>query len=168
MNRNLARQARADRNAAEARRRQDQEIIHHLQTVSRPLILGQTLSHAETSTEAIAGVGSLAILPNEVVMVILFQCTMRTLLNFTLVNRCFLELVNLLPDFRVVRSSVKLQLERAKPLYQQLLRRILKFTTYAGLRFLIMARECEKCHGTLASFRVSRVQVLCEGCFTRR
>ncbi|KAI8625087.1 hypothetical protein F5Y19DRAFT_451596 [Xylariaceae sp. FL1651] len=157
----------ADTRAA-ARRRQGRESTYHRLTVARPLILGQDFSRVEISTEAIAGLGRLAILPNEVIMIIFTNCTMRTLLNLLRVNRGSREFVGLLPDFDLVRTTVMLQMERAKPNYQQLLVRIIKITTYAGLRFLTTTRHCETCGGPLASFRVTRVKVLCDGCFSPR
>ncbi|KAI3317579.1 hypothetical protein HD806DRAFT_364219 [Xylariaceae sp. AK1471] len=161
-------QANANRNAAAARLRHDREVTYHRLTARRPLILGQDFSRIEISTEVIAGLGCLAILPNELIMMILSHCTMRTLLSLMRVNRGIREFVNLLPDFHSVKCAIKLQLERASPAYQQLLATILKITTYAGLRYLTTTRICEKCNGPLAKFQVTRLKVLCDGCFTQR
>jgi hypothetical protein len=98
----------------------------------------------------------------------LTHCTMRTLLNLMRVNRGVREFVMLLPDFHSVKCTIRLQLERASPHYQRVLSIVLKITTYAGLRYLTTARECEKCNGPLAKFQVTRLKVLCDGCFTRR
>ncbi|KAI0876146.1 hypothetical protein GGS24DRAFT_254122 [Hypoxylon argillaceum] len=160
--------AGANRNGEAARRRQIQEATHHRLIATRPLVLGQDLSLVEVSAEAVAGLGQLAILPNEVIMLILAHCTMRALLNLSRVNRGASEFVHLLPDFHSVKSTVMLQLERASPTYQKLLVGVLKITTYTGLHFLTTARQCEKCSGPLARFRVTRLKVLCDGCFVQR
>ncbi|KAJ8119598.1 hypothetical protein ONZ43_g3486 [Nemania bipapillata] len=162
------RRAYANRNAEAARRRQSQATTHHRLIATRPLVLSQDLSLIDASTEAVAGLGWLAIFPNEIIMLILANCSMRTLLNLTRVNRSARELVHLLPDFHSVKSTVVLQLERANPTYQKLLVGVLKITTYNGLHFLTTSRQCEKCNGSLARFRVTRLKVLCDGCFVRR
>ncbi|KAJ8126698.1 hypothetical protein O1611_g6941 [Lasiodiplodia mahajangana] len=162
------RQANATRNIEAARRRQSQIATHYRLMATRPLVLGQDLSLVQISTEAVAGLGWLAIFPNEVIMLILAHCTMRTLLNLTRVNRGAREFVHLLPDFHYVKSTLMLQLDRASPAYQKLLIGILKITTYSGLHFLTTTRQCEKCSGSLASFRVTRLKVLCNDCFVRR
>ncbi|KAI1123058.1 hypothetical protein F5Y10DRAFT_60903 [Nemania abortiva] len=161
--------ANETRSAEAARRRQSQVAEHHRLVATRPLALGPDLSLAQTaSTEPVAGLGRLAILPNEVVMLVLAHCTMRALLNLTRVNRGVRELVHLLPDFQCVKSTLVLQLERASPAYQKLLVGVLKITTYRGLHFLTTTHQCEKCNGALASFRATRLKVLCNGCFVRR
>ncbi|KAI1299917.1 hypothetical protein F5Y03DRAFT_397426 [Xylaria venustula] len=140
---------------------------HHLALV-RPLILDNGVAHVQISTEAITGLGKLAILPNEAIMVVLAHCTMPTLLRLTVVNRSARELVGLLPDFSTVKSTVMLQLERASPTYRILLAKVLKITTYDGLHFLMTTHQCEQCDGSLAKFRVTRLKVLCDNCFVRR
>ncbi|KAI0412347.1 hypothetical protein F5X98DRAFT_367341 [Xylaria grammica] len=150
------------------RRRQSRVATFHRLALSRPLLSGPDFSHVPISTEAVAGLGGLAALPNEVIMMILAHCTMRALLHLGRVNRGARELVHLLPDFDRVKSTVMLQLERASPPYQQMLIKVLKITTYTGLHFLTTTHQCEKCGGSLASFRVSRLKVLCDDCFVRR
>ncbi|KAI0099126.1 hypothetical protein GGR51DRAFT_401254 [Nemania sp. FL0031] len=162
------RQANTTRSVEAARSRQSQIATHYRLMTAHPLVLGQDLSLDPTSTDAVAGLGRLAIFPNEVIMLILAHCTMRTLLNLTRVNRGAREFIHLLPDFQYVKSTLMLQLDRASPVYQKLLIGILKITTYNGLRFLTTTRQCEKCNGSLASFRVTRLKVLCNNCFVRR
>ncbi|KAI0535919.1 hypothetical protein GGR58DRAFT_503811 [Xylaria digitata] len=154
--------------AEEAQRRRQRMATRHRIVLTRPLIHGQHFSHVSISTEAVAGLGWLAALPNELIMMILARCTMRALLNLTRVNRGARELVHLLPDFHIVKSTVMLQLERANPTYQKILIKVLKITTYAGLHFLTTTHQCEKCNSALASFRPSRLMVLCGDCFVRR
>ncbi|KAI0966102.1 hypothetical protein F4678DRAFT_307034 [Xylaria arbuscula] len=148
-------------------RRRRAVMRHHL-ALSRPLILDNGIAHVQISTEAITGLGELAILPNETIMVVLAHCTMPTLLRLTAVNRSARELVGLLPDFSSVKSTVMLQLERANPTHQALLAKVLKITTYNGLHFLMTTHQCEQCDGSLAKFRVTRLKVLCDNCFVRR
>lgn len=153
---------------AHRRHQSRRAATYHRLVLTRPLILDQDFSRVQISTEAVAGLGRLAVLPNEVVMMILAHCTLRALLNLTLVNRGARELVDLLPDFSCVKSTVMLQLERASPTYQKLLIKVLKITTYTGLHFLTTTHQCEQCGGSLASFRVTRLKVLCDNCFVRR
>ncbi|RYO78043.1 hypothetical protein DL766_010095 [Monosporascus sp. MC13-8B] len=110
------------------------------------------------SVEAVAGLGRLASLPNEVVMMVLQHCTVRTLFKLQRVNRAAAMMVRLLPNFSYVANTAKGMLERA------LVKRLITILTFTGLRHLLMSNTCEKCGKEGSSFLITQVKVLCYEC----
>ncbi|KAI0156343.1 hypothetical protein GGR57DRAFT_491456 [Xylariaceae sp. FL1272] len=141
------------------------QLNMHRVRVTQPLVLGTDVSRISVTAEAVSGMGTLALLPNEIIILVLAHCTLPTLLRFLAVNRAARQYVYGIPDFHLVKNDVRLQLERSQPFYQRLMFKILKFHTFGGMRFFVMARNCEKCGDSLAQFRLTRVKVLCDGCF---
>ncbi|RYP74529.1 hypothetical protein DL771_003003 [Monosporascus sp. 5C6A] len=109
-------------------------------------------------TEAVAGLGRLASLPNEVVMIVLQHCTIRTLFKLQRVNRATGMMVRLLPNFSHVTNTAKDMLERA------LVKRLIAILTFNGLRHLLTSNTCENCGKGGSSFQITKVKVLCYEC----
>lgn len=136
--------------------------------IERPLQMVPGLDTSAATTEPIRGLGRLAELPNEVVMVVIGHCTPRAVLRLLCVNRAFAAMVKLLPDFEYIFGTAKGIMERAKPAFKKVFSLQLRFLTYNGLRGLLLGRQCESCGGTDGtSFRLNKVKVLCDRCFDR-
>ncbi|KAK7752960.1 hypothetical protein SLS62_005119 [Diatrype stigma] len=124
-----------------------------------------------TSVEPVTGLGRIAIFPNEVVMVVLQQCSLHILSRVRLVNRAFDTMVQLLPDYDYVVNTVRGIMRRATPSYRDILSKLQVILTFRGLRYLLMSRTCEICGGNgesgaaaAASLRLAKVKVLCDKC----
>ncbi|KAF2966023.1 hypothetical protein GQX73_g7559 [Xylaria multiplex] len=146
-------------------KRRERQAAIDLPAFHRPLI---HLPDVPISTDAVADLGWLAALPNELIEITLAHCTMYTLVKFTLVNRAARQLVHLLPGFPTVKTTLKHQPERAAPAYQKLLIEVLKITPYTDLHFLVTIDQCEMCERGPGSFRLRRLMVLCNGCSRQR
>ncbi|KAI2625396.1 hypothetical protein GGS26DRAFT_200368 [Hypomontagnella submonticulosa] len=107
--------------------------------------------------------GKLARFPNEIVLLILSKCSMRTLLRLERVNNAAKNFVSCLYDIDFVKDTVKGIIERAKAPYRKIMFTILKITMYQGLRRLLTTYTCEMC-GKPGSFRMPKVKVLCDNC----
>lgn len=136
---------------------------------SMPTALG-----GAASAGAVTGLGQLAVLPNEIVMVVLQQCSLHTLSRVRLVNRAFDMMVRLLPDYGYIVNTVLGIMRRAVPFYRDILSKLQVILTFRGLRHLLMSRTCEMCGGdgksgdaATASFRLAKVKVLCDQCNTK-
>ncbi|KAI1750423.1 hypothetical protein F4782DRAFT_251181 [Xylaria castorea] len=95
----------------------------------------------------VTGWGRLAYLPNELIYMVLEQCSMETLLNVMLVNRGALEFVLNIPGFDRILSSILVHidaLENSSPALDYFLA-TLKNRTYTFLRVITRARECYIC-----------------------
>ncbi|KAI1206521.1 uncharacterized protein F4807DRAFT_223301 [Annulohypoxylon truncatum] len=115
------------------------------------------------SDVAVAGLGLLDTLPNEVIMIVFENCTLRSLLRLERVNKAARKLVSLLDRIEYIRETTKGIIERAKPPYRQIMFTILKIKTYQGLHDLLTTFICEKC-AKPGSFRIKKVKVLCDSC----
>ncbi|RYP26985.1 hypothetical protein DL767_007848 [Monosporascus sp. MG133] len=133
------------------------EVAQQRAAIVRPLqsLLSPTVP---ASAEAVAGLGRLAFLPNEVVMIVLQHCTVRTLFRLQRVNRATGMMVRLLPDFSHVKNTAKDMLERA------LVKRLITILTFNELRHLLMSNTCENCGKGGSSFLITKVKVLCYEC----
>ncbi|KAI1492206.1 hypothetical protein F5X96DRAFT_407856 [Biscogniauxia mediterranea] len=143
----------------------------HLMAAARPLrpVASPPLpGRSVPAAAAVAGLGRLALLPNETIMLVLAQCTLCTLLALLRVNRAAAELVRLLPRFAFVRETALVTVLRATRLYRRVMARILRIVTYEALRALLTGSECEACGRAGAGFRMARVRVLCDGCYHGR
>ncbi|KAI1631973.1 hypothetical protein F4809DRAFT_657045 [Biscogniauxia mediterranea] len=142
----------------------------HLIAAARPLrpVASPPLPGRSVPAAAVAGLGRLALLPNETIMLVLAQCTLCTLLALLRVNRAAAELVRLLPRFALVRETALVTVLRATRLYRRVMARILRMVTYEALRALLTGSECEACGRAGAGFRMARVRVLCDGCYGRK
>ncbi|RYO97597.1 hypothetical protein DL765_011127 [Monosporascus sp. GIB2] len=133
------------------------EVAQQRPTIVRPP--QSLLSPAvPASAEAVAGLGRLAFLPNEVVMMVLQHCTVRTLFKLQRVNRAVAMMVRLLPNFGYVASTAKGTLERA------LMKTLITILTFTELRHLLMSNTCENCGKGGSSFLITKVKVLCYEC----
>ncbi|KAI2468835.1 hypothetical protein F4781DRAFT_396504 [Annulohypoxylon bovei var. microspora] len=115
------------------------------------------------SDVAVAGLGLLDTLPNEIIMIILANCTLRSLLRLERVNRAARKLVGMLYRIEYIRETAKGIVERASPPYRQFMFTILKISTHQGLCHLLTTYTCETC-GKPGSFRMKKVKVLCDIC----
>ncbi|RYP43217.1 hypothetical protein DL768_010037 [Monosporascus sp. mg162] len=133
------------------------EVAQQRAEIVRPL---QSLlaSAVPVSAEAVAGLGRLAFLPNEVVMIVLQHCTVRTLFTLQRVNRATGMIVRLLPDFSHVKNTARDMLERA------LVKRLIAILTFSRLRHLLMSNTCENCGKGGSSFLITKIKVLCYEC----
>ncbi|EMR68626.1 putative f-box domain containing protein [Eutypa lata UCREL1] len=116
------------------------------------------------SAEAVAGLGRLAVLPNEGVMIVLQHCSLQTLSRARLVNKAFDLMVRLLPDYRYVVHTVGGIMRRARPNYRVVMAKLEAILTFKGLRHLLLSHTCEKCGQGGGSFRLVKVKVLCDEC----
>ncbi|KAI2602498.1 hypothetical protein GGR54DRAFT_644987 [Hypoxylon sp. NC1633] len=148
------------------RRGQAAEAGYHRAAAQRPLRV-ITSPPVPFSDVPVSGFGRLATLPNEVIMVVFGNCSLRTLLRLERVNKAAKTFVSLLPDIVFVRNTAKNIIERAVPHFRKIMFTILKITTYNGLRQLLTTYTCEVC-GKPGSFRMVKVKVLCDGCHSNR
>lgn len=146
------------------RRSQAVEASRQRAALLRPLHLIPNAAELP-SDEAVAGLGLLAYLPNELIMNILAHCTLHALLRLQQVNKIAREMIQLLPDIAYVSETAKGIMQRAKPAFRHFMSKILRITTYHGLRQLLLSKECESCSKQGGSFRMTRVKVLCDGCY---
>ncbi|RYP08660.1 hypothetical protein DL764_001788 [Monosporascus ibericus] len=130
--------------------RQRAAVVRPLQSLLTPAV--------PASAEAVAGLGTLACLPNEVVMIVLQHCTVRALFKLLRVNRATGMMVRLLPNFSHVTNIAKDMLERA------LVKRLIAILTFNELRHLLMSKTCENCGKGGSSFLVTKIKVLCYEC----
>ncbi|CAJ2510668.1 Uu.00g062930.m01.CDS01 [Anthostomella pinea] len=131
-------------NAQQSRTRREAVEAAELRiAIARPLSMRLDATRV-ISDDAVTGLGKLALLPNEVIMLVFANSTLHSLLRLLRVNRAARQFVRLLPSFADVTSSVKLQMSRAKPPYRRLLATVLKNTTYNALRFLITTHDSEE------------------------
>ncbi|KAI1371732.1 hypothetical protein F4677DRAFT_434485 [Hypoxylon crocopeplum] len=154
-------------NSREAnRRRQAAEAGRHRAAAQRPL---QVIAMPPPSISDVpaTGMGQLATLPNEVIMVVFGNCSLRTLMRLERVNKAAKTFVSLLRDIVFVRSTAKGIIERAVPSYRRFMFTILKITTYRGLRYLLTTYDCEVC-GKPGKFQMIKVKVLCEDCHSKK
>ncbi|KAI1453163.1 hypothetical protein F4805DRAFT_444685 [Annulohypoxylon moriforme] len=115
------------------------------------------------SDVAVAGLGLLDTLPNEVIMIIFSNCTLPSLLRLERVNKAARKFTSLLDRIEYIRETAKGIVERATPSYRRFMFVILKIQTYQGLHHLLTSFICEKC-GKPGSFRMKKVKVLCDVC----
>ncbi|RYP76440.1 hypothetical protein DL770_007232 [Monosporascus sp. CRB-9-2] len=125
-------------------------IVRPLQSLLTPAV--------PASAEAVAGLGRLAFLPNEVVMMVLQHCTVRTLFKLQRVNRATGMMVRLLPNFSHITNAAKGMLERA------IVKRLIAILTFNRIRHLLMSNTCENCGKGGSSFQITMVKVLCYEC----
>ncbi|KAI0891327.1 hypothetical protein F4806DRAFT_309904 [Annulohypoxylon nitens] len=144
------------------RRIQAAEAGRQQAAAARPLrlISGQP---EPISDVAIAGLGLLDTLPNEIIMIVFDNCTLRTLLRLERVNKAAKKFVSLLDRIEYIKETAKGIIQRAKPPYLQIMFTIMKITTYQGLHDLFTTFICEKCRKP-GSFRIKKVKVLCDTC----
>ncbi|RYP79568.1 hypothetical protein DL769_002878 [Monosporascus sp. CRB-8-3] len=126
------------------------KIVRPLESLPNPAV--------PAPAEAAAGLGRLAFLPNEVVMMVLQHCTVRTLFRLQRVNRATGMMVRLLPNFSYVTNTAKGMLERA------IMKRLTATLTFTGLRHLLMSSTCENCGKGGCSFQITKLGVLCYEC----
>ncbi|KAI0454249.1 hypothetical protein F5B21DRAFT_524903 [Xylaria acuta] len=117
----------------------------------------------------VTGWGWLAYLPNELISMVLEQCTMETLLNVVLVNRGALEFVRTLPGFDRVLATLLVHIDAMKisPSSLKDFLETMKGRTYGHLSVLARARECHMCGCALVGIplRLSPNSVLvCQQC----
>ncbi|KAI1382893.1 uncharacterized protein F4822DRAFT_422993 [Hypoxylon trugodes] len=150
----------------DARRRAAAEAGRQRAAAERPVrpLINSSRSISDVPTN---GLGQLAILPNEIIIVVFDNCTLRSLLRLERVNKAAKDFVNLLHDIEHVRETAKGIVQRAKPHYRKFMLTILKITTYRGLRYLLTNFTCETC-GQPGSFRMVKVKVLCDTCQSSR
>ncbi|KAI0112331.1 hypothetical protein F4776DRAFT_640906 [Hypoxylon sp. NC0597] len=151
-------QARRRRLAVEAAR-QRAAIERPIQIISDP--------PEPISDVPVTGLGHLATLPNEIIMIVFDNCSLRSLLRLERVNKAAKTFVSLLHDIVFVRETAKGIIQRAVPQFRTIMFTILKITTYHGLRQLLATYTCETC-GKPGSFRMVKVKVLCDECNTPR
>ncbi|ORY68948.1 uncharacterized protein BCR38DRAFT_482423 [Pseudomassariella vexata] len=118
----------------------------------------------KSSQDPVAGLGRLAILPNEIVMTVLEQSTPRTLTRLLRINKAASTMVRLLPEFAYVRETARGIMERAQGHYLIIMKKLFGILTYRGMRQLLMSKVCEKCDKAGSSFRMVKVKVLCDEC----
>ncbi|KAI1134283.1 hypothetical protein F5Y05DRAFT_237194 [Hypoxylon sp. FL0543] len=148
------------------RRRLAVEAGHQRAAAERPLQL--VSSPIEPISDVpVTGLGRLATLPNEVIMIVFYNCTLRSLLRLERVNRAAKKFVSLLHDIVFVRETAKGIIQRAVPQFRKIMFTVLKITTYHGLRQLLATYTCETC-GKPGSFRMVKVKVLCDECNTSK
>ncbi|OTB04819.1 hypothetical protein M426DRAFT_320403 [Hypoxylon sp. CI-4A] len=156
------------RNSEEENRRRKQaaEAGRQRAAAERPL---QLLTNTPNSVSNLpsAGLGRLAILPNEVIMMILNNCSLRSLIRLERVNKAAKQIANLLYDFPFVKETARGAIQRARPEYRHIMFKILKITTFRGLRQLLTTYDCELCRKP-GSFRMVKVKVLCENCYMKK
>ncbi|KAH9886416.1 hypothetical protein F4778DRAFT_798486 [Xylariomycetidae sp. FL2044] len=104
----------------------------------------------------VTGLGGLEVFPDEVIIIILENCTLRAVFRLMRVNKKICGLAESLHKLDVTKQSVQLILGRAKPFFQDMMKRILKIVTFERLRFLLTTHLCERCGDPPASFRMSR------------
>ncbi|KAI1406797.1 hypothetical protein F5Y13DRAFT_9473 [Hypoxylon sp. FL1857] len=149
-------QARLRRQAVEAAR-QRAAVERPLRMVSGPSV--------PVSDVPVTGLGRLATLPNEIIMIVFDNCSLRSLLRLERVNKAAKKFVSLLHDIVFVRETARGIIQRAAPQFRNIMFTILKITTYHGLRQLLATYTCETC-GQPGSFRMVKVKVLCDECNT--
>ncbi|KAF3070738.1 putative f-box domain containing protein [Daldinia childiae] len=159
---------RQSRELEARRRRLAAETGRQRAAAARPLQIITTESETESLSEVdVTGLGRLADLPNEVIMIVFNNCSLRSLLRLERVNKAAKTFVNLLQDIEYIKATAKGIIQRAVPHYRNFMFTILKITTYHGLRYLLTTFTCETC-GKPGSFRMIKVKVLCEDCHCPR
>ncbi|KAI1734557.1 hypothetical protein F4680DRAFT_470803 [Xylaria scruposa] len=119
----------------------------------------------------IAGWGQLARLPNEIIYMILEQCTIETLLNIMLVNRGAFDFVLRLPGFDRILATSLIHIKAIKSVPSALdnFFAVMKDRTYAFLNVLTMARPCRFCGRDLVNIPagpIPRAIIICARCCT--
>ncbi|OTA51966.1 hypothetical protein K449DRAFT_258445 [Hypoxylon sp. EC38] len=148
------------------RRRLAVEAARQRAAIERPLQIIPSQPEP-ISDDPITGLGRLAILPNEIIMIVFDNCSLRSLLRLERVNKAAKKFVSLLHDIVFVRETAQGIIQRAVPQFRTIMFTILKITTYHGLRQLLATYTCETC-GKPGSFRMVKVKVLCDECNTSR
>ncbi|KAI0846499.1 hypothetical protein F5Y00DRAFT_243762 [Daldinia vernicosa] len=157
---------RQSRELEARRRRLAAEAGRQRAAAARPLQIITTESEPLAEVD-VTGLGRLANLPNEIIMVVFNNCSLYSLLRLERVNKAAKTFVNLLQDIEYIKATAKGIIQRAVPHYRNFMITILKITTYHGLRYLLTTFTCELC-GKPGSFRMIKVKVLCEDCHSPR
>lgn len=134
--------------------------------IATPSLNGHGPEDATAIMTATAGLGDLDYLPNEILMVVLEHCTLRTLLRLLRVNRMAGTMVRCLRDFDSVAETVKGNKARARGPYPRIWATLVRINTFQGMRQLMMGRTCDKCGDGKAKLRVAKVKVLCDKCYS--
>jgi hypothetical protein len=167
------------------------EAVRHYRDVlklSRPVTL-VSYEVDETPRFPVTGLGKLAILPNEVIMLILHRCTPCSLMHIMRANKAGHEMVENLPSWAFVmqvRNASRHEwlvevasvvdssqtgrgiMSRARPHYQTVLKLLLRVVSFDGLSVLLTSHICEECSKNGSALRMDMAKVLCESCFLAR
>ncbi|KAI0381662.1 hypothetical protein F5Y04DRAFT_280742 [Hypomontagnella monticulosa] len=138
-----------------AQRRIAQEAGRLRAAAVRPLRL--CLPPGSTPELPRTGLGKLRGLPDEVILIMLSKCTLRTLLRLERVNKAINGFIKCLFDYAHVKDTAKGIVRRATAHYRKFMFTIIKITTYQGLRHLLATYTCEKC-GNPGSFRMVKAK----------
>ncbi|KAK6955273.1 hypothetical protein Daesc_002905 [Daldinia eschscholtzii] len=144
------------------RRRLAAEAGRQRAAAARPLQV-ITTKPAPLSEADVAGLGRLATLPNEIIIMVFDSCSLRSLMRLERVNKAAKKFVSFLQDIDYIRETAKGIVQRAVSHYRKFMFTILKITAYHGLRYLLTTFTCETC-GKPGSFRMIKVKVLCDEC----
>ena len=110
------------------------------------------------------GLGDLDFLPIEVLMMVLEQCTLRTLLRVLRINRRANAMVHCLRDLDSVADTIRGNKARACGPYLMTWAMLMRSKTFQGLRQLMLSKTCDRCGDKGARLRVAKVKVLCDKC----